>query len=351
MPSLSRAFLDRLALPADLVQTIRQIGEHKGRQELYRLQAPEKLENLRRVALIQSVESSNRIEGVVAAKGRVEALVNEKTTPQNRPEGEIAGYRDVLATIHAHAADIGLSDNIVLQLHRDLMKYATGAGGSRKTVSNEIVEAQPNGSRHIRFTPTAPHLTPAAMQTLHRDFLEEMKLGRIEPLILIALYVLDFLCIHPFLDGNGRMARLLSVLLLHQQGYEVGRYISLERLIEKTKESYYETLLRASQRWHDDRHDPLPWVSYWLGVVLAAYREFESRVGGLATGHGAKTDIVLSAIDRTMGSFSVSELQAMCPSVSRDWIKIVLGQLKKEGRLTLSGRGRSARWRKAGIGD
>lgn len=346
MPSLSRAVLDRLAIPADLVQTIRQIGEHKGRQELYRVQAPEKLENLRRVAMIQSVESSNRIEGVVAAKGRVEALVTGNTTPQNRPEGEIAGYRDVLATIHDHAADIRLGDNVVLQFHRDRMKYATAAGGTWKTVSNEIEEIRPNGTRRIRFTPTAPHLTPAAMQMLHRDFGEEMKSGRIEPLILIALYVLDFLCIHPFLDGNGRMARLLSVLLLHQQEYEVGRYISLERLTENTKESYYDTLYRASQNWHDDRHDPLPWISYWLGVVLAAYREFERRMGELATEHGTKTDIVLSAIDNMMGSFSVSELQALCPSVSRDWIKIVLSQLKKEGRLSLSGRGRNARWRK-----
>jgi len=341
MPSFARAFLDRLAVPADLVQTIRQIGEHKGRQELYRVQAPEKLENLRQVAMIQSVESSNRIE----------ALVTEETAPQNRPEGEIAGYRDVLATIHAHASDIRLGDNVVLQLHRDLMKYATGAGGAWKTAPNEIEEARPDGTRRIRFSPTAPHLTPEAMQTLHRHFAEEMKAGRVEHLLLIAMYVLDFLCIHPFLDGNGRMARLLSVLLLHQQGYEVGRYISLERLIEQTKESYYDTLYRASQGWHEDRHDPLPWISYWLGTVLAAYREFESRMGELATGHGAKTDIVLSAVDRMIGSFSISELQAACPSVSRDWIKIVLGQLKKEGRLTLSGRGRSARWRKVEMAE
>ncbi|HEV2956620.1 MAG TPA: Fic family protein [Xanthobacteraceae bacterium] len=329
------------------MQTIRQIGEHKGRQELYRVQAPEKLENLRQVAMIQSVESSNRIEGVVAAEGRVEALVRENSQPQNRSEGEIAGYRDVLATIHAHAADIRLSDNVVLQLHRDLMKYVPGAGGEWKSAPNEIEEVQPNGTRRIRFTPTAPHLTPATMQALQRDFAAEIKTGRIEPLILIALYVLDFLCIHPFLDGNGRMARLLTVLLLHQQGYDVSRYISLERLIEQTKESYYDTLYRASQGWHEGRHNPLPWIGYWLGTVLAAYREFESRMGKLATGHGAKTDIVLSAVDRMIGSFSISELQAACPSVSRDWIKIVLNQLKREGRLRLSGRGRSARWQKA----
>ncbi|HXQ66624.1 MAG TPA: Fic family protein [Alphaproteobacteria bacterium] len=351
MPSFAHTFLDRLVVPAGLVQTIRQIGEHKGRQELYRVQAPEKLENLRQVAMIQSVESSNRIEGVVAAKGRIEALVREQSAPQNRSEGEIAGYRDVLATIHTSAAEIRLSENVVLQLHRDLMKYATGAGGAWKTAANEIEEVRPDGTRRIRFTPTPPHLTPAAMHSLHQAFRDEMKAGRIEPLLLIALYVLDFLCIHPFLDGNGRMARLLTVLLLHQQGYEVGRYISLERLIEQTKESYYDTLHRASQGWHKNKHDPLPWIEYWLGTVLAAYREFESRMGKLATGHGAKTDIVLTAIDRMIGSFSISELQAACPSVSRDWIKIVLDQLKKEGRLKLSGRGRSARWHRAEMAE
>jgi Fic family protein len=351
MPSFSRALLDRLAVPPDVVQTIRQIGEHKGRQELYRVQAPEKLENLRQIAMIQSVESSNRIEGVVAAEGRVEALVRENSEPQNRSEGEIAGYRDVLATIHAHAVDIQLSDNVVLQLHRDLMKYVPGAGGAWKSAPNEIEEVLPDGTRRIRFMPTAPHLTPTAMQALQRDFAAEMKTGRIEPLILIALYVLDFLCIHPFLDGNGRMARLVTVLLLHQQGYDVSRYISLELLIEQTKESYYDTLYRASQGWHEDRHDPLPWIAYWLGIVLAAYREFESRIGRLTTGHGTKTDIVLSAVDRMMGSFSISELQAACPSVSRDWIKVVLKQLKREGRLRLSGRGRNARWRRVEMGE
>jgi Fic family protein len=213
---------------------------------------------------------------VVAANGRVEALMRGKTEPQNRPEGEIAGYRDVLATIHAHSADIRLDENVVLQFHRDLMKYATGAGGAWKSALNEIVEVRPDGMRRIRFIPTAPHLTPAAMQALRRDFAAAMWAGRIEPLILIALYVLDFLCVHPFLDGNRRMARLLTVLVLHQQGYEVGRYVSLERLIEQTKESYYDTLYRASQDWHESKHDPMPWIAYWLGTVLAAYREFRS---------------------------------------------------------------------------
>jgi Fic family protein len=353
MSSFASGFLDRLLLPPTLIQTIRQIGENKGRQDLFRVQAPEKLENLRQVALIQSVESSNRIEGVTAPAERIEALIREKTTPQNRSEAEIAGYRDVLAAIHASASDIPFNERVVLQFHRDLTKYGTVPGGVWKRVQNEIEEVRPDGTRFIRFRPTQPHLTPDAMQELHQTFRQSLKDGRHEPLILIALYVLDFLCVHPFTDGNGRMARLLSVLALYHQGYEIGRYISLERLIEQTKESYYDTLYRASQRWHENAHDPVPWVEYWLSTILAAYREFESRIGQLSTGHGSKTDIVVTAIERMLGSFSISELATLCPSVSRDWIKAVLEQLKREGRLEVSGRGRGARWRKIerGMGE
>lgn len=188
------------------------------------------------------------------------------------------------------------------------------------------------------------------MRGLHEEFRFAMKEGKHEPLILIALYVLDFLCIHPFLDGNGRMSRLLSVLALYHQSYEVGRYISLERIIEQTKESYYDTLFVASQGWHESQHNASPWVHYWMGTVLAAYREMESRVGKLSTGHGSKTDIVVTAIDRMMGSFSISELQTACPSVSKDWVKAVVEQLKRDGRLVVEGKGRGARWRKVEIG-
>jgi len=185
------------------------------------------------------------------------------------------------------------------------------------------------------------------MRGLHEEFRFATKEGKHEPLILIALYVLDFLCVHPFLDGNGRMSRLLSVLALYHQGYEVGRYISLERIIEQTKESYYETLFLSSQAWHEGEHNPMPWVSYWLGTVLAAYRELDTRVRATATGHGTKADIVIAAIDRMMRPFSLSELEATCPSVGRDWIRALLGQLRREGRLISEGRGRGSRWRKA----
>ncbi len=346
MASFVPAFLNRLSLPPKLVQSIRAIGEHKGRQDLYRLQAPEKLENLRQVAVIQSVESSNRIEGVTATPARLKALMTQKATPQDRSEGEIAGYRDVLATIHGAAADIPFTDTIVLQLHRDLMKYSTQPGGAWKAATNEIEERRPDGTRFTRFAPTAPHLTPAAMADLHRDFAAALRADVHDPLVLIPLYVLDFLCIHPFTDGNGRMARLLSALALYQQGYEAARYISLEHLIETTKEGYYDTLYRASQGWHEHNHDPLPWIDYWLSTLLGAYRELDSRIGDLTTDHGTKADIVVTAVDRMLGTFSISDVQAACPSVSRIWIKNVLDELKREGRLEVIGRGRGAKWRK-----
>ena len=344
MSSFNKEFINNLAVPPRLVQVIRQIGEYKGKQELFRLNAPEKLENLRQVAIIQSVESSNRIEGVTAPKERLEALIQDKTTPQNRSEGEIAGYRDVLSTIHAYSENIAFTDNVVLQLHRDLMKYSAIPGGRWKATQNEIEEKRPDGTKFIRFSPTAPHLTADAMQNLHLSFKEELQEGTVEPLILVALYVLDFLCIHPFSDGNGRMSRLLSVLALYHQGYEVGRYISLEKLIEQTKESYYNTLYNASLQWHESRHNPLAWVDYWLSTVLAAYRELETRIGHMTTGYGVKTDIVLTAIDKQLTSFSISDLETLCPSVDRDWIKTILERLKREGRLKLVGRGRGAKW-------
>ena len=218
MNSLAPTYLEKIVVPQRLVSTIRQIGEHKGKQELYKQQAPEMLENLRRVAMIQSTESSNRLEGIVADEKRLRALVAEKTAPANRSEAEIAGYRDVLNTIHASYDHIPFSDNVVLQLHRDLMKYAGKEGGRWKSVANEITEILPDGNKHVRFVPVAPHQTAEAMRVLHDRYNELTRRQEWDPLLLIPFYVLDFLCIHPFLDGNGRMARLLTVLLLYQNG-------------------------------------------------------------------------------------------------------------------------------------
>ncbi len=364
MKSFTPQRIRELKIPNRLVKVIRLIGEYKGKQDLYKIQAPEMLENLRQVAIIQSVESSNRIEGVVVADHkRLKDLVQEKTTPKDRSEGEIAGYRDVLNTIHANHEHIPFTEKIVLQLHRDLMKYSDTEGGKWKLTNNEIEEVRPDGTRFIRFKPVEPHLTEVYMQELHKVY-NIVASGKhlfgdynsmapdqaiddlLDPLVLTALYVLDFLCIHPFLDGNGRMARLLTVLSLYQPGYEVARYISLERIIETTKESYYETLYASSQGWHEAQHDPLPWIDYFLSIILAAYKEFEERAGTVSNGHGSKTEMVMSAINSFLGDFSISEVEEACPTVSRDWIRTLLQQLKKDGKVEVLGKGRYARWRK-----
>ncbi len=346
MKSFDSKYIQKLVIPHRLITIIRQIGEYKGKQELYQQQAPEMLENLRHVAMIQSTESSNRLEGITADFKRIQELVLERTTPANRPEAEIAGYRDVLNTIHGSYAHIPFKDSIILQLHRDLMKYSGKEGGRWKSVSNEISELLPDGSKRIRFIPVQPYQTAEFMKLLHQDFDARNAEQSLDPLLLIPLYILDFLCIHPFLDGNGRMARLLTVLLLYHNGYNVGRYISLERIIEQSKESYYETLQSSSQRWHEAEHDSLPWMEYCLSTILAAYKEFESRFTRISSGQGSKTTMIMNAITAYIGDFSISDLAQSCPVVSRDMLKHQLFKLRDEGIIEATGKGRYARWRK-----
>jgi Fic family protein len=346
MRSFDEQFLAKLQIPHRLISMIRQIGEYKGKQDLYKQQAPEMLENLRHVAIIQSTESSNRLEGITAEFHRIKELVEEKTAPANRTESEIAGYRDVLNTIHSNHRNIPFTAGMVLQLHRDLMKYSGKEAGRWKSVQNEIVQINPDGTRQIRFMPVEPFQTQEYMEMLHQRFNDITRQQEVDPLILLAIYVLDFLCIHPFLDGNGRMARLLSVILLYHHDFEVGRYISLERIVEQTKESYYDTLYKSSQRWHEGEHDVMPWLEYMISTILAAYHEFEQRLGRLSSGHGSKADMIQNAIDGFIGDFSLSDLENACPSVGRDWIRAVLQKLRKEGKVEVIGKGRYARWRK-----
>lgn len=242
-----------------LLQSVRLVGEYRGKEALFAEQSPQVLQALRESAVIQSTESSNRIEGVVAPPQRIRALVAKRTEPANRSEQEIAGYRDVLNTIHVNFAEMPLTSALVLQLHRDLFQFAPGGGGRWKSAGNDIVETRPDGTRVVRFTPLAPHLVPDAMAQLHDGYRAALDSGAVEPLLLVPAYVLDFLCIHPFADGNGRMARLLSLLLLYRAGYQVGRYVSLETVIEDTREGYYDSLHASSQGWHETRHSLLPW--------------------------------------------------------------------------------------------
>jgi Fic family protein len=344
MHSLDLAFLDRLTLTQQQGSILRALGEHRGEQELHSQQTPEALETLRTVAMVESAESSNRLEGVVARPNRLREVVLRDATPADRSEQEIAGYRDALALIHESANHMPVTLNVIQQLHEMLYRYQPGSGGSWKSTQNDIVERAPDGSiLRVRFRPVSPVATPGAMRDLVSRWDHAVDQQR-EPLLLIPLAVLDFLCVHPFADGNGRTARLLTLLLLYRAGYEVGRYISLERVIEESRDTYYEALELSSQGWHEGQHDPFPWLDYFWGVLLRAYDEFRDRAGRLLTARGSKTALVEGAVERRRGPFAISDIQNDCPGVSRDMVRHVLRRMRDEGRVQVRGRGRGARW-------
>jgi Fic family protein len=347
MKSLTLDYLESLTFTADDVATLRRLGEYRGRQELLTYQRPEVLADLRTRAVIESSESSNRLEGIVAPKARIEALVREATAPRNRNEREIAGYRDALSLIHETAVDMPFSPNLLLQLHGMLYRHQAAEGGRWKMTDNQIVERDEKGEVvRVRFTPVAAVATGQAIADLTAQYRTAVEESPQDPLVLAPLAVLDFLCIHPFRDGNGRVGRLLTLMLLYRHGYEVGRYVSLERIVEQSRESYYETLQASSTRWHEAGHDSGPWLRYFWGVLLNAYREFEERVGQIGGGKGSKSRQVRAAVERKITPFSISELERDCPGVSRETVRLVLRRMRDEGALTLEGRGRGARWRK-----
>lgn len=348
MRSLTPEYLDAIRFNADQASTLQAVGECRGKQTLFARQTPEILESLRETAIIESAASSNRLEGITAPLKRIVAVVTKPTAAKNRSEQEIAGYRDALTLIHdSHGASY-LSTTFVLQLHRTIYRYLPQPGGQWKTVDNEIVERASDGAiKRIRFTPVSAVETPVAMEALVGQYRHAIEFRRAEPLIVIPLTVLDFLCIHPFADGNGRVSRLLALLLLYRFDYQVGRYISLERVFEESKETYYEALEASSQGWHGGRHDPYPWLNYFWGVLLRAYREFEERVGTIRTTRGSKTEQVRRAVERRTGPFAISDLEIDCPRVSRDMIRRVLRQLRDEGVIAVQGKGRGAKWHRA----
>lgn len=342
--SLNPKILDAIALGGKEVTAVAGLGEFRGRQELFRQQAPEALEALRRVALVESTESSNRIEGVVLPRERVEALVLRPAAPSNRTEEEVAGYRDALNLIHESATEMDFSVNVVIQLHTLLYRHMQEQGGRWKNAPNDIVERAEDGSIHrVRFTPVTPVATPQAMHDLTAEYRQALNDGR-EPLLIVPLAILDFLCIHPYRDGNGRMSRLLTLMLLYQAGFIVGRYVSIERIIEESKETYYEALERSSKGWHDGSHDPLPWMRYFWGVLTAACKEFEQRVGEIRDAPGAKTSLIEQAVRRRFKPFALVEIEAECPGVSRDMVRHVLRKMRDRGEVRSTGRGRAAKW-------
>lgn len=338
--------LTSLLLPMKTVHLIGKINEYKGKQELYKKQSPQILNTLRDVSVIQSTKASNAMEGIVITDKRLRTIMANKTEPFDRSEGEIAGYRDVLNLINASYEAIPLNENTILQFHRDLYRYVSAEGGRWKHDDNVISERLPSGEKRIRFVPLSAFETPQAMKDLCTEYRERVAIQDVEPLILIAVFILDFLSIHPFSDGNGRMARLLALLLLYHFDYEVGRYISLEKIIEESKESYYETLQQSSIGWHEHRNDIFPWINYFIGTIIRAYKELEERVGDIETGRGSKTTRIEEYIESKLGYFTKEDIRSACPDVSESTINRVLNKLKEEKKIAPTGKGRSANWRK-----
>ena len=326
-------------LTPEVVAYLTQIHEYKGQQNLFIEAKADALSNLLEIAKIQSTEASNRIEGIITTNDRLKKIVREKTMPHTRSEKEIAGYRDVLATIHESHDYISPKPSVILQLHRDLYKFSgKSIGGSFKNADNVIAEEMPDGQRIIRFQPVPAWETPEAIRALCDAFQDAMQDAELDPLLLIPIFILDFLCIHPFNDGNGRMSRLLTLLLLYRSGYIVGKYISIEKLISDTKETYYEVLQQSSRNWYEGTNDYAPFVTYLLGVLVAAYRDFETRIELLTNRGLSKPDRVREIIRKHLGKITKSEIMVQCPDISQITVQRALAEMLKNGEITkLSG--------------
>jgi Fic family protein len=348
MNTLRLFTLKDFSIPAGTSWYLADLGEFRGKQELYTQQSPQRLKTLREHALIESAVSSNRIEGVSVDPSRVrDVLVAAKPLFRDRDEEEVRGYRDALQLIHEGAMRMSVSEATLCELHR-LARGQIWDAGHYKEKDGDIIERYPDGRERVRFRPLPATGTPASMATLVADWQYCLDERWVHPLIAMAAFNLDFLCIHPFRDGNGRVSRLALLLQCHQLGYEVGRYISLERLIEENKDRYYETLEQSSQGWHEGRHDPWPYINYVLSILKLAYHEFAERVGEVRAPRGSKTDLVLAAINRFVGEFTVSQVEQACPGVSKDMVRCVLREQQNANVIECQGRGPAARWRKKG---
>lgn len=324
-------------LTPEIVQLLAQIHENKGEHGKTR---EDELTHLVEIARIQSTEASNRIEGIYTSNERLQKIVKDKTTPQNRSEKEIAGYRDVLATIHESYEYIPVKPGMILQLHRDLYKFSgMNIGGNYKSSDNVISEEDAQGNQHIRFQPVPAWETPEAMEKLCRAYNDLCSSGQYDPLLMIPVFILDFLCIHPFNDGNGRMSRLLTLLLLYRTGYNVGKYISIERLIECTKGAYYDELQESSANWHQEENNYIPFVTYQLGVILAAYREFADRIKAVREST-KKPNRVRELIKGHLGRITKAEIMQQCPDISQITVQRALNDLVKSGEVLKIGGGR-----------
>jgi len=319
--------------------------EARGKQELWMRRKPEVLRALLQQAKVQSVESSNRIEGVTVNGDRLRPIVLGRSKPRDRSEEELFGYRRALDWIFTRKRPVPIEPDVILHLHKLAQGGHQADAGRWKKRDNEIIEIMPNGERRVRFVPTPAKQTPKAIDRLCSNYADIIEIESFPSLLTIATFVLDFLCIHPFRDGNGRVSRLIATILLQQNGFIVGRYISLERLIEETKEEYYSILKDCSDGWHQGDNDIVPWWNYFLSTLRHAFAEFERQVE-ISHPRTGKGSIVRGVIQEQVGPFTLAELRNLCPSVSTQLIKKVLAQMKKEGALRLTGRGRGARWQR-----
>ena len=332
-------------LTPEIVMYLTQIHEFKGEQTLFIEAKADTLSQLVDIAKIQSIEASNKIEGIYTSDERLKALVKDSTRPRTRNEREIAGYRDVLNTIHENHDYIPPKPSIILQLHRDLYKFeGMDIGGRYKTSDNIIEEQDAEGNKSVRFRPMPAWETPEAIEKICQSYDEALNSENIDALIIIPMFVLDFLCVHPFNDGNGRISRLLTLLLLYRSGYIVGKYISIEKLIEQTKEIYYESLQLSSAGWHENKNDYEPFVKYMLGVIVAAYRDFSSRVSLLTTQGMSKPDRVKEIIRATLGPITKTEILAKCPDISQVTVQRALVDLVDKGDIVKLGGGRYTKY-------
>ena len=328
-------------LTPEIVTMLSQIHEFKGEQNLFIEAQSDTLTQLVEIAKIQSTEASNKIEGIFTSDERLKKLVTNKTTPRSRNEQEIAGYRDVLSTIHESYEFIPVRPSIILQLHRDLYKFSgKSIGGTYKNADNVIAEEDNEGNRFVRFQPIPAWETPNAIEALCDTFDDAIARNEADPLLIIPMFILDFLCIHPFNDGNGRMSRLLTLLLLYRAGYIVGKYISIEKVIETSKDTYYEALQSSSQGWHEEENDYAHFVRYMLGVILSAYRDFSSRVRVLTTSGMSKPDRIREIIKDTLGKITKTEIMQKCPDISQVTVQRTLNDLVKSGDIIKIGGGR-----------
>lgn len=335
------AKLENRTWDKEVLNYIGLIHEFKGRQQLYLAQKPFELDKLVELAKIQSTEASNAIEGIITTKQRLLQLMEEKTTPINRDEKEIKGYRYVLNLVHENFDYIPLKPNYILQLHKELYKFLeVSFGGKFKDSPNEIAAVYPDGRRKLIFKPLEPYETPEAIKDICEEYDKAVNYLHLDPLIVIPIFIHDFLCIHPFNDGNGRMSRLLTTLLLYKSGYFVGRYISLEKKIQVTKEDYYEALSQSSDFWLEGKNDDTFFIKYLLGIILAAYRDFEERVNLVGNKLTAR-EIVENAVRNKLGKFTKNEIMELCPEIGRASVENSLKAMCEEGMIKKEGKGRA----------